>query len=236
MKSANGWLVIDDQFPVLCREYRFGPGMATTLVIGMGEHRLLAVSPGCKLGDAAHEELKAHGEVTALVAPNRFHHLGIGEWLKRWPEARAYAGEQSLRRLNEKCSAGAVFAPLSQLPPLRAGIHIDNPPGMKNTDLVLRVRTGRGWVWYINDLLMNMRELPKNSLARLMLAVAGMKKGLCAPRMARMLNVRDRKAVGLWLFVELDAKPPAVVVFGHGDPLSGNDPGARLRSVIEAGF
>lgn len=236
MKSANGWRVIDEQFPVLCREYSFGPGVATTLVIGTGEHRLLAVSPGRDLGDGAHEELREYGEVTALVAPNRFHHLGIGEWLERWPEARAYAGEQSLPRLNKKCSAGAVFAPLSQLPPVRDGIHIDNPPGMKNTDLVLRVRTGGGWVWYINDLLMNMSELPRNPLARLMLAAAGMKKGLCAPRMARMLNVRDRKTVGLWLFVELDARPPAVVVFGHGEPLAGDDPGAKLRSVIRASY
>jgi hypothetical protein len=69
-----------------------------------------------------------------------------------------------------------------------------------------------------------------------MVGVAGMKKGLCAPRMTRLLNVADKKAVGRWLLAELEAKPPAVVVFGHGDPLSGSDPGAKLRSVIQAGF
>jgi hypothetical protein len=63
-----------------------------------------------------------------------------------------------------------------------------------------------------------------------------MKKGLCAPRMARMLNVRDRKAVASWLLAELEAKPPAVVVFGHGDPLRGPEAGAKLRSVIQATF
>jgi hypothetical protein len=129
-----------------------------------------------------------------------------------------------------------VFKPLSQLPALPGGIHIDNPPGMKNTDLVLRVSTAQGWVWYINDLLMNMRALPANPIARLMVAAAGMKKGLCAPRMARMLNVRDRKAVASWLLAELEAKPPAVVAFGHGDPLRGPEAGAKLRSVIQATF
>jgi hypothetical protein len=233
---VNSWLAIDERLPVLRREYSFGPGMATTLVIGIGSRELLAVSPGAKLGDAAHEELGAYGKVTALVSPNRFHHLGIEDWLKRWPGARAYAGEQSLPRLNRKCSAGAVFKPLSELPALPGGIHIDNPPGMKNTDLVLRVSTAQGWVWYINDLLMNMRALPRNPLARLMLAAAGMKKGLCAPRMARLLNVRDRKAVASWLAAELEAKPPAVVVFGHGDPLRGPEAGAKLRSVIQASY
>jgi hypothetical protein len=54
--------------------------------------------------------------------------------------------------------------------------------------------------------------------------------------MARMLNVRDRKAVASWLLAELEAKPPAVVVFGHGDPLRGPEAGAKLRSVIQATF
>jgi hypothetical protein len=233
---VKSWLAIDERLPVLRCEYSFGPGMATTLVIGIGSRELLAVSPGPRLGDAAHEELAAYGKVTALVSPNRFHHLGIEDWLKRWPGAQAYAGEQSLPRLSRKCSAGAVFKPLSQLPALPGGIHIDNPPGMKNTDLVLRVSTAQGWVWYINDLLMNMRALPANPIARLMVAAAGMKKGLCAPRMARMLNVRDRKAVASWLLAELEAKPPAVVVFGHGDPLRGPEAGAKLRSVIQATF
>lgn len=150
--------------------------------------------------------------------------------------AQAYAGEQSLRRLSRKCSAGAVFKPLSRLPALPGGIYIDNPPGMKNTDLVLRVSSAQGWVWYINDLLMNMSELPRNPLARFMVGIAGMKKGLCAPRMARVLNVGDKKAVGNWLLAELDARPPAVVVFGHGDPLYGQDAGARLKSVIRASY
>lgn len=232
----SGWRTIDAQLPVLWREYSFGPGMASTVVVGIAARKLLAVSPGPKLGDAAHEELRAYGEVSALVSPNRFHHLGVEEWLKRWPGAQAYAGEQSLPRLNKKCSAGAVFKPLSQLPALPGGIHIDNPPGMKNTDLVLRVNGAQGWIWYINDLLMNMRALPSNPVARLMVAAAGMKRGLCAPRMARMLNVGDKHVVGNWLLNELDARPPAVALFGHGDPLAGQDLGARLKSAIRAGF
>lgn len=66
--TANGWLAIDEQLPVLWREYSFGPGRASTLVIGIGARKLLAVSPGWKFGDAAHDDLRAYGEVAALVS------------------------------------------------------------------------------------------------------------------------------------------------------------------------
>ena len=35
-------------------------------------------------------EVKALGHVAYLVAPNRFHHLYVGEWLKACPDASVY--------------------------------------------------------------------------------------------------------------------------------------------------
>ncbi len=35
-------------------------------------------------------EVKALGRVAYLVAPNRFHHLSVGEWLRACPEASVY--------------------------------------------------------------------------------------------------------------------------------------------------
>lgn len=234
--TPHGWAVLEAERPVLSLEYSFGPGRANTLVVRAGGGKLLAVSPALTSEPGVHEDLAAYGSVAVLIAPNRFHHLGVEGWLKRWPQAQAYAGEQSLERLNRTCSAGAVFKPLVQLRPLPQGVHIDNPPGMKNTDLVLRIATREGWLWYFNDLLMNMRELPRNPVQRIALGLAGMKQGLCAPRMARFLNVSEKDAVRRWLLAELDAKPPVLAAFGHGDPLSGPDLAARLKSTIQAGF
>jgi hypothetical protein len=58
-------------------------------IIRLPDSTLLLHSP-----IAATEELvrdvHALGRVTYLVAPNRFHHLFIGEWLEACPEASAY--------------------------------------------------------------------------------------------------------------------------------------------------
>lgn len=229
--TPNGWRIIEEQRPALTREYSFGPGMATTLVIGLGGGRLMVVSPAAGLYKAAHEELKDYGDVVALLAPNSFHHLGIAAWLAQWPNAKAYAAGESLARLNRKCSAGPVFKPLSEFP-LPEGVLIDNPPGLKNSDLVLRVKTEHGWLWYFNDLLMNLRALPTQPLVRLLFTLTGAKTGLSAPKMPQLLLVRDKHATGNWLLAELDARPPAIVVFGHGDPIASTALGKDLKTVI----
>ncbi len=38
------------------------------------------------------------GPVTALVSPNKIHHLFLGEWAQAWPEARLYASPGLARR------------------------------------------------------------------------------------------------------------------------------------------
>ena len=37
------------------------------------------------------EQLQARGPVRYLISPNKLHHLFMGEWAERWPEARMYA-------------------------------------------------------------------------------------------------------------------------------------------------
>ena len=43
------------------------------------------------LDAATKAAVDALGPVTALVAPSRFHHLFVGEWLRAYPEAQAFA-------------------------------------------------------------------------------------------------------------------------------------------------
>lgn len=44
-----------------------------------------------RLDEELADEVAALGAVEHLVAPNKLHHLFLGEWLGRWPEARAWA-------------------------------------------------------------------------------------------------------------------------------------------------
>lgn len=51
--------------------------------------RILLHSPVAPTAELV-REVEALGPVTHLVAPNRFHHLFVGEWLEACPEARVY--------------------------------------------------------------------------------------------------------------------------------------------------
>ncbi len=234
-KTAGGWEILDEKLPALRREYSFGPGMATTLVLGIGPRRLLAVSPANGLDEAAHTDLAGYGEVTALLAPNGMHHLGIGPWLKRWPKSVAYAAEGNIERLRRKSSAGDVFQPLSRLE--RPGeLLIDVPPGLKSPDLLLRQRIGSHWRWSVNDLVMNLPALPTHPVFRLVFTLSGAKVGLSAPKLVQFMLVADKARLGRWLAEQLDATPPAMMVFGHGSTLAGADVADRLKDVVRARY
>ena len=63
---------------------------ARMTVIRLPGSELLLHSPVAATEDLV-REVTALGRVAHLVAPNRFHHLFVGEWLKACPDASAYA-------------------------------------------------------------------------------------------------------------------------------------------------
>ena len=63
-------------------------GRMTVIRLSAGD--LFLHSP-VRLSDGLRSELDALGKVKYLVAPNRFHHLHIGDYVKVYPEAELYA-------------------------------------------------------------------------------------------------------------------------------------------------
>ncbi|MEQ9619570.1 MAG: DUF4336 domain-containing protein [Deltaproteobacteria bacterium] len=63
-------------------------GRMTVIRLASGD--LFLHSP-VRLTDSLREELNALGNVKHLVAPNRFHHLNVGDYVKAYPEAELYA-------------------------------------------------------------------------------------------------------------------------------------------------
>ena len=62
---------------------------ARMTVVRLPGSELLLHSPVAATEDLV-REVKALGRVAYLVAPNRFHHLSVGEWLQACPEASVY--------------------------------------------------------------------------------------------------------------------------------------------------
>ena len=72
----------------------FGSGPATRIgtrmtVIKLAAGGLFLHSP-TKLDDETKQALDALGEVRAVVAPSRAHHLFVGDYVKTWPSAKVY--------------------------------------------------------------------------------------------------------------------------------------------------
>lgn len=53
------------------------------------------------LGDALCEAVEALGPVRHLVSPNALHHLFLGEWVERFPEARLHASPGLARKRHD---------------------------------------------------------------------------------------------------------------------------------------
>ncbi|MCA9581018.1 MAG: DUF4336 domain-containing protein [Myxococcales bacterium] len=60
-----------------------------TMLVRLPDGSLWVHSP-CKIDDALEAEVRTLGEVSALVAPNSFHHLYLRSWKRRFPEASLY--------------------------------------------------------------------------------------------------------------------------------------------------
>jgi hypothetical protein len=66
-------------------------------IVRLSESRLWVWSPVALAGDL-HSEVEKLGTPRYLVAPNKLHHLYLGEWQKVWPEARLYGAPGLARR------------------------------------------------------------------------------------------------------------------------------------------
>lgn len=69
-------------------------------VARLSDGRVWVWSP-IPLTDDLAQEVEALGPVSYIVSPNKIHHLYMGEWAKRWPDARLYASPGLARKVPE---------------------------------------------------------------------------------------------------------------------------------------
>lgn len=237
--TAQGWTVLDGDLGVWTRSYRFGGGgWANTFLVRIGEGKLLIVSPPYKTPAAAMDEVAEWGEVVAVVAPNGFHHLGLSEWLDRFSGAKLYAPEPAAKRITKKyrdraLSFSSIESLASELP---EHVRVLAPPHMKNPDVFACVQTERGAIWFSNDVLCNLRKLPKNWVLRTVIKLSRSGPGFTVNRLVvRFLGAR-RPEFPQWLRGQMTEYAPRILVPGHGDVLVGDDLGSRTLGVLDAAF
>jgi glyoxylase-like metal-dependent hydrolase (beta-lactamase superfamily II) len=169
--------------------------------------------------------------VTALVAINGFHHLGLAAWRQHFPDAKCYAPRSAIGRLLKKVP-GVMFAPLAALAPLLGdGTRVLEPDGMPGSAFAF-VRGAGGTYWYVCDLLFNIPELPKHFVFKTLMSMTDSAPGYKLFRPAVWLQVKDKKALTSWFDRQLSDAPPTTIVPGHGTPVQRQDLVEATRAQI----
>src|ERR1700712_513656 len=101
-RPIAGWTQLAAEPLVLLREYSFGSATANSLAIRLPDGTLLLVSSPCNLSDSELNALAGVGVVSALLANNGAHHLGVPSLLKRFPNAVCYATQSASTRIAKK--------------------------------------------------------------------------------------------------------------------------------------
>ena len=214
--TKNGWKVFDAHTPILTYEYSFGPGTANALAVGV-EGGILVVSPPCRVASGVFEDLSPYGSVRALVASNAFHYLGLAEWKARFPDAALFAPAQAIARV-ERQSRLLGIRPLAEAASITGSrLELTDMPHYKTGEVLVRVATERGLVWYVTDIAMNLPVLPRNPVFQLLFRLSGSGPGLKLNNIAPLFMVRDKAALKRWLAAEFEKAPPSWLIPAHGD-------------------
>jgi hypothetical protein len=186
---------------------------------------LLAYSPTRRLGDGIHDQIRAFGAPTILVAPNHFHHLGLPEWSRRHPGAALAASDRARPRLERK-QRGLRFRSLTDVE-LPAGASWLVPDGLKNGEAWIRIRK----TWIACDAFLNL-EPPLSGFKGLVLRALGIGPGLRVAGTWRPLHVESAGVYRAWLLSALEAHRPSRLVLAHGAVAEGADLADRLAALM----
>jgi hypothetical protein len=223
--SSTDWRVISAD--LLAATYSLGGGNTANMVaFRLPGGSLGVISPAGRVRDETLAALSEHGTVTALIAPNAFHNLGLPVWAERFPEAGIYAGESALKRLRGRLP-GLNIQPVSALS-TGPGTDLIELPDMRNGETFLRTTVDGKGAWYGGDVFLNMAALP-GALGRV-LGLIGMGPGFVVNPINRRVMMRDRAAVRAWAAETLS--DVGVLIPGHGEVLAEAGLAERMIAML----
>ena len=227
--DMHSWTPVTDDNSVLALKYSFGFGTANSVAARLDDGSWLVVSPAVNLPDVCFNTLLKQGPVSALVAPNAFHHLGQSEWRAKFSNAVSYAPENALNRLAKKASSIA-FEPLANLRPKFGGrFELVVPLGMKAADCLVRIGTPTGNVWFVGDLISNTVPDDVSFLPRLLFGLLGGGPGYRFNPVPAMMYLKDKPTWQADVRARFQAAPPTVIVPAHGLPITADAAGLTQK-------
>ncbi|MFO1303631.1 MAG: hypothetical protein U1F54_07850 [Burkholderiales bacterium] len=225
------WTEFDEALPVLTCDYTFGPGSARSLAVGI-DGGIAIVSPPYRAREEDFAAIGRYGAVRALVAPNAFHHLGLAEWKRRFPDAQIYAPRQSIDRVQRKAGVAGI-RPLADLAALGGRrVTFTDMPHYKTGEALVRIDTARGRAWYVTDVIFNFETMPGPLPIRMIFRLSGSAPGLRINNIAPLFMVQDKRALMGWLAQEAGRDPPRFLIPAHGAILDCGPGGDAVRRLL----
>lgn len=166
---------------------------ARTSILRLSDGGLLLISPG-RMDDAMRERVTQLGPVRALAAPNRFHHLYLGQAARAWPDAKVFMPPGLEEKL---AAAGRILPPhavLGDTPPdeLQGAVLTHHLKGMPKMEEVAFFHPASRTL-VVTDLCFNFQNV-KGVWSNVALKVYGALGRFGPTRLERLL-MKDRKAV-----------------------------------------
>jgi hypothetical protein len=180
---------------------------------------------------AMHEDglrqLEALGRPEVMVIPHRRHQMDAPFYKARYPQLRVLAPEPSQVR------GVAVDGGLSELSEQRLsdyGVEAYVLPSNIQEDVVLDVRLDDGHALCVCESLGNI-SMP-GGLLRLLFKVLGPPGGSFGiARAVRLRELRDVGQLRTWLHEQAERTDLRCLLFGHGQPVTADIPGALRRAA-----
>ena len=221
MKGADlcTWKPLTEDGHVLWLKYSFGPGTANSLAAKLADNTWLVISPPGEAPAAVYDLLDQKGGVSALVAPNPYHHRGQAAWRERFPLSLSYAPSGALPRLSKK-TPSIDYRSMDELAQKIRPVRQLLPNGMKAPDMLFQIPAKAGYVWWLGDQFSNSGRTDQIWLLRLLARFAGSGLGYRVNSKPEFVYVRDRAAWLESIRAALKEMPPSVVLPAHGDPVT----------------
>jgi hypothetical protein len=230
--TKNGWTVLDESTGALMYTYGFAKNaFANSMTARLSDGSLCVISPACHVDDAVLRDLEPFGPVRMIIAANAYHHMGLPQWSRAFPDARSYAHPKALKRVAKQHPSLNVQSIETVADKFGETAAVWSVPGMRSGDLWLKA----GRSWYVGDQFMNFPEHVKG-LFGFVFRVTGSTPGFKANGVSRAFFTADKKAYKSWALDQLAAQGPAQVVPGHGPLASNGAVAGEMKRQIEARF
>lgn len=177
---------------------------------------IVVVSPVPDVDEASMAALDSFGPVTALLAPNYYHNLGLKPFLRRYPSAKLYAHNRAIPRLEKVTDLS--FTDISELKDmLPAGLNMAFPEGLKQGEVWFHtVSSGDNpGILAVCDCFFNMRP-GKQFVLDKVFRLANTYPGLKVSRMFRWIAIEDKMRYHEWLRRFFAQYNPTVLIPSHG--------------------